>query len=172
MGKVFLLMKGGIMKLIKNIFILFILVILFTGCKKYPENTLWFKNPKNIHPIQGHITKYMVNGIDSLDLMNAYFGNCSGIKKDLRNAYITYDDPHGYASRIYFGTSGCSSSTGISFFSKNKKYCKIDNVIDTSILKRKLFLDVDWKIIRLAETGPFKIETTLTNGNKYEIQFN
>ncbi len=33
-------------------------------------------------------------------------------------------------------------------------------------------MDAEWKIMRLAKTGPFKIQTIMENGNKYEIQFN
>ncbi len=55
-----------------------------TTCKKYPENRLWFKNPERIYPFQGNLTKYTVNGIDSLDLLNAYWGNQFGLVKDIR----------------------------------------------------------------------------------------
>jgi hypothetical protein len=47
--------------------------LLFMTCKKYPENTVWFKNPTDIPVINGHITAYVVNGIDSLDLLNSYY---------------------------------------------------------------------------------------------------
>lgn len=57
-----------------KIYILLFGVGLFClGCKKYPENTLLFKNPKKLHPFIGTIRKYNVNRIDSLDLLNFYF---------------------------------------------------------------------------------------------------
>ena len=48
-------------------------LILFTTCKKYPENTLWFKNPKKLTFVCGKMTAYIVNGIDSLPYLDAYF---------------------------------------------------------------------------------------------------
>ncbi len=168
-------------KQIKYIFIIAVLVaIVFTlsTCKKYPENTLWFKNPKKLQPLKGYITKYNVNGIDSLHLMDSYFGNYSGspyLIKDISKAEFrfsadTYDKAPQY--NIVFPPFANLAVATITF-KNHKKYVFIETRIDTSILKRNIFMDADWKIIRLTEkTGPFKIETTLTNGNKYEIQFN
>ena len=48
--------------------------IVFTTCKKYEENNLWFKNPYKICPVNGYITEYKVNGDDSLLALNKYFG--------------------------------------------------------------------------------------------------
>jgi len=57
-------------------------------------------------------------------------------------------------------------------FIRKKKYVTIFFHQDTSIYRKHLFIthSTEWKIMRLAKTGPFKIETTLDNGNKYEIQ--
>ena len=152
--------------------------VIFTTCKKYPENTLWFKNPTKIHSLQGYITKYTVNGIDSLHLMDSYFGNYSGspnLIKDLSKAEFRITSGN-YDKKlpeynIVFPPFANLAELYVSF-KNHKKYVSIKTRIDTSILKRSLFMDVDWKIIRLAKSGPFKIETTLNNGNKYEIQFN
>lgn len=48
-------------------------LVAFSFCKKYPENNLWFKNSKKIPIINGYMTEYKVNGIDSLDLLNIYY---------------------------------------------------------------------------------------------------
>jgi hypothetical protein len=43
---------------------------------------------------------------------------------------------------------------------------------DTSLFKKNIFIsqDVEWTIIRLKDSGPFKIEAKLDNGNYYEIE--
>ena len=63
------------------------IISLFTTCKKYPENTIWFKNPTDIPVINGHITAYVVNGIDSLDLLNLYYAPV------IPNAVYPYGNP-------------------------------------------------------------------------------
>lgn len=43
---------------------------------------------------------------------------------------------------------------------------------DTTIFKKNIFIDknTEWTILRLANKGPFKLETQLNNGNHYEIE--
>ena len=43
-------------KVILTSLALIAILSLFTTCKKYPENTVWFKNPTDIPVINGHIT--------------------------------------------------------------------------------------------------------------------
>ncbi|MBK7310391.1 MAG: hypothetical protein IPI93_06255 [Sphingobacteriaceae bacterium] len=143
-----------------------------TTCKKYPENRLWFKNPERIYPFQGNLTKYTVNGIDSLDLLNAYWGNQFGLVKDIRQIKFstTYNTPNEPRATLIF-SGGLSTSLYYSFGCK-KRCINISMYRDTAIYKKRLFISdqIAWKINRLAKSGPFKIETTLDNGNKYEIQ--
>ena len=58
----------------KSLFVFFGIMFLcfFSTCKKYPENNLWFKNPKRIAIINGYIYEYKVNHIDSLNGLNRY----------------------------------------------------------------------------------------------------
>jgi hypothetical protein len=102
------------------------IIFLFVGlvsCKKYPENTLWFKNPEKLLPFfDTHLTKYSVNGIDSLDLLNNYFGNQQGLEKDIRKALfktLRYSSHNDYF--IFFEPSSYNMQFSYEFFAKNKK---------------------------------------------------
>ncbi len=158
---------------IKTYLLLAILLLLFATCKKYPENNLWFKNPKKIYPFQGYITKYEVDGIDSLDLLNKFYGNQLGLNKNFREAkFTTYGDYGDTRCSLIFG-GGLSSSVNYEFV-KKKKYLNINlSVGDTTVYKKNIFInfDVEWQIIRLAKSGSFKLKTK-HNGKNYEIQFN
>jgi hypothetical protein len=155
-------------KVFSYILLLSIIVTLST-CKKYPENTLWFKNPKKISPFYGHLKKYTVNGIDSLDLLNNYFGNQMGIVKDIRQArFDSYLEHGGYDCVLIVG-GGASLSAGFKYYN-NKNYINLFCGGDTSIFRKNLFLgEALWKILRLSKNA-FKATTTLNNGNKYEIE--
>lgn len=150
--------------------VLVLVFALFSDCKKYPENALWFKNPAKIPPFEGHITKYTVNGIDSLELMNAYFTNRIGLKKSIRDATFILVPEGGFPNVLILGSG---LSTGIVYqLTRKKKFMKIGIVVDTTLYKKNIFINIDteWRIMRLAKTGPFKIETTLDNGNFYQIE--
>ncbi len=159
-------------KLIGYILFLLIIVTLST-CKKYPENTLWFKSPLKLSPFNGHLIKYNVNGIDSLDLLNVYFGNAIGLKRNIKEAnFITQPEyVGGFKVTLNFGSSGLETGI-VQQFTKKNKFVKIGIVVDTNIYKKNLFInsDIEWKIVRLAKKGLFKINTTLSNGNTYEIE--
>ncbi len=157
-----------------RLYVLFILLILlFSTCKKYPENALWFKNPEKLYPFQGYITKYEVDGIDSLDLLNKFYGNSIGLNKKLREAkFLTTVNFKKIDCRVVHG-NGNSSSVGYEFI-KKKKYLHISlYASDTSVYRKNIFInfDVEWQIIRLAKSGSFKLKTK-HNGKNYEIQFN
>ncbi len=168
------------LKLFKTYLLLIAIVLCFITCKKYPESDLWFKDPKQVRIVQGYMTTYKVNGIDSLDLLNAYFNYTFlatlppsyKIKTDLRNTYITYsiDGPN---SRFLVGSSSDIHSREVLTSENNK--VKIDFRTDAFYYKKNIFIDknTEWQIIYLCDTegSKRKIRTTLSNGNTYEIQF-
>ncbi len=159
---------------IKTYILLALLVLLFTTCKKYPENSLWFKNPEKLYPFQGYITKYEVDGIDSLDLLNKFYGNWPGLNKNFKEAkFVTTENFKNIYCRVIHSSSGRSSRVDYEFI-KKKKYLHINlSTNDTSIYIKNIFInfDVEWQIIRLAKSGSFKLKTK-HNGKNYEIQFN
>lgn len=67
-------------------FVSLVLIVLFSTCKKYPENNLWFKNPRKFSIIGGYITAYKVNGIDSLSYLNKYYAPL------IPNSYFPYNN--------------------------------------------------------------------------------
>jgi hypothetical protein len=152
------------------LFCLFIIIL--PGCKKYPENNLWFKKPEKVTPfIDSHLKKYSVNGIDSLDLLNYYFGHARGLVKDIRAG--TFKTQRYYSHANYYLLFEPSLSLDFTYkFISNKKKIVFDMNSDTSLFKKNIFIsqDVEWTIIRLKDSGPFKIETKLDNGNYYEIE--
>ena len=163
-------MNTTIKYIIKLTFVLGLIFALST-CKKYPENTLWFKNPSKISPFYGFIKKYTVNGIDSLDLLNNYFGSAFGLDKNIRNVrFMTYYHGGRPDATIIFGNSGISKSCYYEYTKKNK-FIILRSIIDTSIFKKILFdPTIEWQILQLSTKKPFKAKTTLENGNTYEIE--
>lgn len=168
------------LKPFKYFFILVAILLFFTTCKKYPENTLWFKRIKKIEFFDNaKITSYTVNGIDSLALLNKYFGSKINVK-DISTTFIEEEFDNHYDANVptFFIPNG-GNSFSITFFysySKNKKkltifYDQANN--DTAVFARSLFVDqiTEWDIVKLVPKGTKKIKTTI-NGNTYEIQFN
>jgi hypothetical protein len=158
-------------KLFISAFLLVLIAIIF-GCKKYPENNLWFKNPEKLMPFfDTHLTKYQVNDIDSLDLLNKYFGNRQGILKDIRLAEFKTVRNNSYNDYLILFKPSLSIPFTYEFTSKKKKI-RFNINADTSIFKKNIFMsnNIEWSILRLARKGSFKIETRLSNGNHYEIE--
>jgi hypothetical protein len=156
--------------LVRHIFCFFILITLST-CKKYPDNTLWFKNPKKVSPFYGYLKKYTVNGIDSLDLLNNYFGHAFGlVVKDIRRARFDTEKHRSGWLEAKWIVSGFTLPVGFDYLRKNC-YVHLSCGADTSIFKKILFIspDIEWQILQLGK-DPFKAKTTLENGNTYEIE--
>lgn len=162
------------MKKVVLYILFFLALITLSTCKKYPENTLWFKNPKKLYPFQGNLTKYQVNGIDSLDLLNTFYGHELGLIKDIRRAtFLTSINKGDIDCRLNHGGSGLSNYINYNF-NKNKKSLTVFFYQDTAIFRKHLFItnSTEWLIIRLAREGSFKLKTKLENGNTYELQIN
>lgn len=159
------------------------LLLFFSTCKKYPENTLWFKSPASIEFIEGNLTHYIVNGIDSINELdnffyndvnnNPYVGDFSSLKFQTRptrakgyyEAFI--NKPQNYNG--YF-----SNNFEYRYIDKNNKI-KLSNTIDIKrVIKKNIFIDdsIIWEITMLEKkNGTRKMKGTY-NGNTYELQFN
>ncbi len=161
-------------KSITNIFLVLLLFTLST-CKKYPENTLWFKNPEKVPVLKGYITKYEVNGIDSLDLLNKYFGVNPTIKnRNVKECEFQQYINYGRISGIWNLGGSCTIETDQHFLDKGKKI-RLFQSIDTSCYKKNIFVSLYqvWEILHFPTSKKpyFKIKT-LVNNNTIIIQFN
>jgi hypothetical protein len=165
------------------LFITIWVFLFFTTCKKYPKNKLWFTNPDKLTPFNGHITKYMINGRDSLDAFNKYINRNTGVVKNIQDFEFTED--HLYSSsntsHIVIDPNNGSQVLDLEYsFSKKYKYMEIycnkgksslNPPNDGSLLSKDIFIErgLSWEIIHLSEKGPLKIKT-IYNGNTYEIE--
>ncbi len=158
------------------------LVLTLSTCKKYPENTLWFKRVKKIKFFDNvRITSFTVNGVDSLSALNKYFGS-KIVQKDITSTYImeSYDENYGGNVPVFTIPNGGNGTYHVKFFydySKNKKKLDIFYDLginnDTTIFARSLFVNeiTTWDIIKFEPKGTRKLKTNI-NSNIYEIQFN
>lgn len=155
----------------KKIYLLVILsaVLFFQDCKKYPENTLWFKKPEKVFK-GGKITSYTMGGLDRMpyfinlykNFPYNYFGSSIENVFDLEFSYDAGSES--FSSKIGKG-SFRFSSTGreveISFKPENQTY-GAENIF---------IKHLSWKVLKLTKNGQLKIETDY-NFKKYQIQFN
>ena len=155
-----------------------LIVMLFTTCKKYPENNLWFKRPQKV-AISGHLVAYTVNGTDSMSMWDeiysdpstSYNGYCNVLPSSGITITSLHSDRTGFIidSPIGFGT--------LKFYNL-KKYLHVNfNMGQTHcnpviIPKYNLFLttDGDWKILKLTRDGIIRLQRTY-NDKVYEIEF-
>jgi hypothetical protein len=157
------------MKVFKIYLILFLIAALFSGCKKYPENKLWFKDPKTTFK-GGKITSYTKNGIDQMP----YY----------RNLYSTF--PYNYLGHSVddiFATSFEYNSgdqiikneygKGGFRFSEKKKDIEISfTPVNSDYGAESILVErMSWKILKLTKDGVLKLRAKY-NFNTYEIQFN
>lgn len=166
-----------------NIIFMLLMAIFFTTCKKYPENNLWFKNPEKISLLQGFITAYTVNGIDSLDLLNSYYVPITAntiypyyymTTHDIKKEEFTGPtENHGFYI-VY--TNLCEPIRfGYEHIDKKMKYIAIRMTVDTLYYKKNLFpgysSNNNWEILYLDKKGEkLKIKNTY-HGNTYEVTF-
>lgn len=168
-------------KAILTILAVITIISLFTTCKKYPENTVWFKNPNDIAVINGHITAYVVNGIDSLDLLNLYYAPilpnaANPFSKTVRDVKTEQFSARSQGSG-YFDVSCDLFDGNLGFrWSSDKKSINIGGSPLPYYYNKQIFIsnrsgEVVWQIIYLDKSGKkSKIKTTY-NGNTYEITF-
>lgn len=166
------------MKSNKIVFFIFfiILVLSFIQCrKKYPENTMkLFQNPKGYDLMRGYITKFVVNEIDSLDLLANYQYTSSVMCTDpsVRNKIFqtTSSNAKNKVENDCIGTLEY-------YWDKKQNYLTITQTSDYNIFKKNLFLGsaIKWRVLKLVinknNLHTLKMET-VENGNTYQIQFN
>lgn len=161
-----------------------IVIVCFTTCKKYPENTLWFKNPKTIAFITGNMTHYIVNGVDSISYLDNYFYNdgnnvpYSHPFNDLKFISLAAKDKGHYELTIeypsdYFFPNNIKGGN-YSYKEKGKKI-KMSGTSQMLLgFKKNIFVsdDIEWEIIYLSKKNNKRKINGTYNGNTYEIQFN
>jgi hypothetical protein len=154
----------------------------FITCKKYPENTLWFKKPTKIPVIQGYITEYKVNGIDSLPYLNSFYSSytvgvsppyppyTSSNNKDIKREKFTTTIEglgHGTLSVDYLGNGyykWANNNKNIIIFFKPDVYYFYKNIF----IKKE---DITWEVLYLDKKGKKSKIKTIYNSNTYEITF-
>jgi hypothetical protein len=154
------------------------LSLLLTTCKKYPENTLWWKSPKKIPVIQGNIVAYKVNGIDSLPFLNSYYVTYIVGSAPPRPPY-TNTNKNIYDEHFTSGLTGVRGhitsnlGTGQYLWDRKKKQITIFYTPDILYFRKNIFIsreDIDWEVLYLDKKGKSSIKTTY-NGITYEITF-
>lgn len=157
------------MKFFKTYFLIAFIGILFFGCKKYPENNLWFKDPKKVFK-GGKITSYTMNGLDRM----AYFRNLySTFPYNLYGKQIpdVFDIPIEYHS----GEEEISTEYGKGslHFSGTKREIEISfTPINEEFGAENIFVGrLSWKVMKLTKDGVLKIQAK-HEFKTYEIQFN
>lgn len=156
----------------------FITCLFFAACKRYPENTIWFKNPKKIAIIDGFITEYKVNGIDSLELLNLYYNLTPPpyykINSGIGNEKFMSGKYNNHGTQIVYST--IFETSGYTKWDKPKKNVELSfSRNDTLYYKKNIFIENthSWEVIYIsAKNKKRKIKTTFDNGNTYEITFN
>jgi hypothetical protein len=162
-----------------NIFLIIIVVIsalLFTTCKKYDENTIWFKKPEKAFT-GGYLTSFNVNGVDSLPMWDSIYSvppeyNGWGGKYNILDTRFIYN----YKDKKNL-TLSSNLGAGTLVFNSKKKEVEIGFVMSTPVgfsePKHNIFLTKKsvWKILKLTKTGTLKIQRNY-NGKTYEIQIN
>jgi hypothetical protein len=121
------------------------------------------------------LTKYEVNGIDSLDLLNNYFpqGNPTLVRDIRKCEFVQREYSGGYLQGEWYLGGGCILTTGHSLTQKDKKM-KIFLEQDSNCIKKNIFLnsEIEWTILNFPtkKKNYLKIKTVYENGNTYKIQ--
>jgi hypothetical protein len=156
-------------QLVKHLPIL--VLALFTSCKKYPENNLWFSSPERSFK-GGKITSFTVNGADSSSLMNSMWNvdiaeRSFEVKRRSENEYVASGDFNGVIN--YLGKTQLNIiliPDNMGAFSTSGNY----NPINSNGVSADRS-DGRWDILKCTRKGQMKIRRTV-NDRTYEIQFN
>lgn len=151
------------MSAIKNRYIVVLLfhILLILSCRKYPENTLWCRNPEKV--FKGGRLKYLkVNNIDSLPFFNSYFGF------NANNELIDYDHLSDQLSSFHF-------KGNLTILKKSDKvglYLHLSDVPQNNnkVSDFSIYNFCEWKIQKYTKTGELKLKTE-KNGKIYEVLF-
>ena len=165
-------------KAILTILAVITIISLFTTCKKYPENTLWFKTPTSaIESSSGlNLKGFTVDGVDSIPMINAIFNNppYNGQNPPTQfidaTRYIWYFDERGGVNEIR-----TDLGQGEFHFFNHKKELYIFFVMHDfpgGPVTYNFFYtkESNWKILKLTKQGELKIQRTYNN-KVYEMEF-
>lgn len=160
------------MKFLKHIVIIFFYLIIFTTCKKYPENNLWFKTPDGTITGEWKLEKYSVNNVDSTnaDDMQAYlYGSFTFHKRENKGIFNQNDS----SGDLQFSTT-LPSNGGLGKWSFDKKKKEILMSIGyvavwQNNLQKLIFKNGKWVIKKLTKKQ-FWV-TNQYNNTEYEIHF-
>lgn len=146
----------------------FALLLFSLGCRKYPENTLWFKKPEKVFK-GGRITLYTIDGIDKMQTIRDWY------KYFPYNYYKQTDDIFSVPIS-YSGSTGILNSdygVGTLKFSKSTKDVTIEfNPTNSSYGAQNIFVGSEsWKVEKLTRDGQLKLQAWI-NDRTYVIQFN
>ena len=157
------------MKHFKSYLFIILIGAVFFGCKKYPENKLWFKKPESVFK-GGKITSYTINGIDKMEyfrnLYRSFPYNLYGQKiEDVFDLPFSYDK----TNEDFYTDYGVGSL----HFSKTKREIEITfEPVNESYGAENIFVGrLSWKVMKLTKDGVLKIQAKY-NFKLYEIQFN
>ena len=132
------------------------------GCKKYPENRLWFKKPEKVFK-EGRLTSYTVDNVDSIPLLNSTWG----YDLTAENFKLTKADksPHYNLTGAFLGE--------MEFANDNKRVeftprSKLNTFPPTYYPFSSSPL---WDMIKCTNKGVLKLQRTI-NGKTYKLQFN
>ncbi len=153
---------------LKNCFFL-VFVVLFLGCKKYPENELWWDAPEKVFK-GGKITSFTMSGLDQMqsitDLYKNFPYNYYGTSiTDVFQLPFTYDSGSNNISTDY--------GSGVFKFTANRQEIEITFVpVNAEFGAKNIFMTgLNWKILKLTSNGLLKIQAQYNN-RVYEVQFN
>ena len=157
------------MKFFKTYLLIVIIGILFFGCKKYPENKLWFKNPEKVFK-GGKITAYTINGADRMSYFKALY-------RDFPYNYYGQSIPAVFDIAFEYNSSDKEIKTtygeGSFTFSETKREIEISfKPVNVDFGAENIFVGrLSWKIMKLTKDGVLRIQAK-DNFKLYEIQFN
>ncbi len=160
-------------KVLLTSLIVITIISLFTTCKKYPENTLWFKTPSSAIS-SGYLKGFTVDGVDSLPMFNAILNNPP------YGGFNPHTDLWDITTFFWrFDKEGINSSFGSGSFHlfNNKKdiyiYFQMNDGLNGLPVNYNIFYtnESSWKILKLTKNGDLKIQRTYNN-KVYEMEFN
>ena len=154
------------------------IISLLTTCKKYPENTLWFKTPTSAIESGGvYLKGFTVDGADSLPMFDAILNN---------PPYGGLPTPTGFRDVTKFtwyfnereGIKEIYTDVGqgeFHFFNHKKElyifFLMYDDINGLPVNYNFFYTrESNWKILKLTKQGELKIQRTYNN-KVYEMEF-
>ncbi len=146
---------------------LWLLLTLFTTCRKYPENILWIRSPRyalsNVLSL-AKVTEYKVNGIDSMSILSKYL---PGINSDDPYFHEIVGDGYELIEDILRYKDWYMADINLNGYKKIRFDCSIQQ-IDT-LYRFFSSYKSEWDILKL-NLKELHIKRTYNN-KVYEIKF-